>query len=326
MKIIIVLFFSVLTLFSFSQTGRPYAIWEDQVAGVYKYVQLDANTGTKTEIASIPGVLGFVMGNSSCMDPVNNYYHFAALSGSGLYLFYTLDASSGAVLTNPVLTENIIGVEYNCADAKLYALREISNNYDIVRFDPSTATSTTVAPIGFLNGYVGGSFCLNTQLGHYSFVALTGLAFVLKTYNINTGLLVASTPFPDNVVGHKYSCVDNAVYGLWENAGAYQLERIDQVTGLHTTSGILPGVTPGFVVESQSVDENGYYTFRGFDSLNNFALFTVDLSTAAITATAPTFDNAVGFEEFSCCSIPTNIDATNKQDLFSVFPIPANEE
>ena len=57
MKIIIVLFFSVLTLFSFSQTGRPYAIWEDQVAGVYKYVQLDANTGTKTEIASIPGVL-----------------------------------------------------------------------------------------------------------------------------------------------------------------------------------------------------------------------------------------------------------------------------
>lgn len=325
-KLVFLFLFLHITLLSFSQIGRPYAIWEDQVAGVYRYVQLDANTGTKTNIAPIPGILGFVAGNISCFNTANNYYHFAALSGSGLILLYTLDAFSGAVIYNPIMTDNIIGIEYNCSNSTLYALRENSNIYDIVSIDPVTGTATAVAPIGFLNGHVGGSFSLNTQLGHYSFIALTGSGYVLKTFNIATGLSVSSVAFPDNVLGHKYSCFDNALYGLWEDAGVYKVERIDPIMGTHTTVGTLTGVTPGFVLESQSVDENGYYTFRGFDSLNNFALFTVDLSTAVITATAPTSENAVGFEEFNCCSMPTTINDLGKKRLFSVFPVPANDE
>lgn len=327
MKKIVFLFLLVhVSLFSFSQTGRPYAIWEDQVAGVYRYVQLDASTGTKTNISAIPGILGFVAGNVSCFNTADNYYHFAALSGSGLILLYTLDAASGAVIYNPVMADNIIGIEYNCTNSTLYALRENSNIYDIVSIDPITATATTIVPIGFLNGHVGGSFSLNTQLSHYSFIALTGSGYVLKTFNIATGLPVSSVAFPDNVVGHKYSCFDNALYGLWEDGGAYKLERIDPLMGTHTTTGTLAGVSPGFVLESQSVDENGYYTFRGFDASNNFALFTVDLSSAAITATAATSDNAVGFEEFNCCSMPTTIKDLTKKELFSIFPVPANDE
>ncbi len=314
----------LLSFLSFSQSGKPYAIWDDSGAGVYRYVQMDVATGSKNNISSISGMLGFIAGDVSCIDVANNYYHFGALTTGGVYLFVTLDATTGAVLYSPVLTETTVGVEYNCADTALYALREISNNYDIVRLDPITAICTPVATIGFLNGYVGGSFSLNTQLGHYTFKAFVGSGYVLKTYDINTGLLIANVPFPDNVVGHKYSYFNNATYGLWEDAGVYKLERIDPLTGGHTTTATLLGVSPGFVSESQSVDDIGNYSFRGFDSLNNFSLFTVTLSSGSISASSLTTDNAIGFEDFTCFnSASSGVGDLSENNSFSVYPNPA---
>lgn len=324
-KILLFSFFLFSISFSSAQSGRPYAIWEDQTLSVYKYVRLDAATGVKTEVATVPGILGFVVGDRTAYDVVNNYYHFSALSGSGLYLLYTLNGTTGAVIHNPVISYILYGLEYNCADGMLYGLRNNSGIYDVVRIDPVTAAATSVAFVGGLSGYVSGSATLDPTLGYYTFKSVLSSTHTLRTYNINTGAMVANVPFPDNVVGQRFSCLNNAIYGLWEDAGVYKLERISPISGTHTTIGTLTGVDPGHVMESTSVDPSGYYTFRGFDTSGFYRLFTVDLFTASITAGALTTDNAVGFEEPNCCSLPTSVNES-KEETLSIYPIPANDE
>lgn len=317
--------FVITSLPCFSQAGRPFAIWEDQSISVYKYVRLDAATGTKTELATIPGVLAFVSGDRTAYDAANNYYHFSALSGSGLILFYTINASTGGVIYNPVIPFTLYGLEYNCADGMLYGVRNNSGVYDIVRIDPVTAAATSVASVGALSGYVSSSASLDPVQGYYTFKSLVSSTYMLRTYDLSTGAMVANVLFPDNVTGLRYSCADNAIYGLWDNGGGYKLERVSPLTGTHTTIGTLAGVDPGHVVESNSADPSGYYTFRGFDTSGSFRLFTVDLSSASVTASSLTTDNAVGFEEANCCSLPTSVEE-NKENEFSIYPVPGIEQ
>lgn len=309
-----------------AQGGRPYAIWEDQSAGFYRYVRLDASTGGKTNVSVIPGIVGFMNGNMTAYDPVSNYYHFAAMTVSSQTAFFTLDATTGAIVHSPVMTHTVVGIEYNPSDSLLYGLRVNTGSYDIVTINPATGADTMVISAGSFGGYVAGTFCLNTQLGYYSFVTLTGSTYVLRTYDLNSLTQAAAVVFPDNVTGLRYSCYNDGVYGLWDDNGTVKLEKIDQLTGVHTTIGIPAGVTPGFVVESQSVDANGNYTFRGFDAGNNFALFTLDLSNASVIASANTNDNAVGFEEKSLCSATTQVFEKTAERLQDIYPVPAREE
>jgi hypothetical protein len=324
--IAIILFLSETGLF-FSQAGKPYAIWEDQNAGVYRFVSLDAGTGAKTNISILPGIVGFVTGGSTAFNHNKNYYHFISLNNGSQYVFYTIYALTGAVIYSPVITSTLVGVEYYAADSTLYGLKVTGNIYDIVKIDPVTGNDTVVIPIGNFGGYNAGTFCLNTQNGWYSFVTLgAGGNFFLRTYDLNSATLVAYVPFPDNVTGLKYSCADNAVYGLWEDNSQYKLEQIDQLSGLHTTVGTLSGVSPGYMSESQSAGAAGNYTFRGFDSGGNFALFTVDLSSAAIVASANTNDNALGFEEKQCGMVNDLSEKKEEKFSLSVYPVPASDE
>ncbi|MBC7861459.1 MAG: hypothetical protein IAF38_00710, partial [Bacteroidia bacterium] len=310
----------------FSQAGRPYAIWEDQSLGVYRYVRLDASSGSKTNISVIPGIAGFVAGNATAYNSVTDQYHFTAVNGSGQLIFYTLGRITGAIIYNPFLQHNLVGIEYNPADSLLYALRINTTTYDIVTLDPATGADTLVISCGNFTGYVAGSFCLNTQLQHYSFIVLNASTYFLRTFDLATGLMIANNSFPDNVVGHRYSCLDNAVYGLWEVNNVYTLEQIDQLSGAHTTVDTLASVTPGFVTESYSVNTTGNYTFRGFDAGNNFALFTIDLANAAIIASASTNDNAVGFEEPGFCAGTTLVNNLHEEYLKNIFPVPATDK
>lgn len=308
-----------------TQSNRPYAVWEDQTLSVYKFVRMDASTGIKTDISTIPGMTAFLSGNNTAIDFHNNFYHVAGMSGGITKRLYTIDISTGNMIYNPVFTDNIIGIEFNCNDTLLYALKEVSNTYSLVTIDPVTATTTTIANITGMAGYVGGSFSLDINQGLYSFVALAG-SYRLRSFDIQTGAMVNNNVFPDNVSAHRYNCEDGYVYGMWEDNNVYKLEKIDINSGIHVTVDTLAGVTPGYVTESQSVNSSGQYTFRGFDSNNDYALFAVDLSTGSIINSNLTTENAIGFEEASCCNIITTfIYESSIHKPITIFPNPANE-
>ena len=324
-KSLLILFQIILLQNIFSQSNRPYAVWEDQSFSVYKFVRMDASTGIKTEISTIPGMTAFIAGNNTAIDFYNNRYHVAGMSGGTTKRLYTIDISSGTVIYNPVFTDNIIGIEFNCNDSLLYALKEAFGVYYLVTIAPDSATITTIASLNGMNAYVGGSFSLDVNQNLYSFVALVGSNYRLRSFSTQTGLMINDNIFPATIYGHRYNCEDGYVYGTWDNGGVYKLEKTDINTGIHTTVDTLNGVTPGFVAESQSVNGSGQYTFRGFDSNNDYAIFAVDLSGGSIINSSLTTDNAVGFEEASCCSMITSVSEIRHTSDMKIYPNPADD-
>lgn len=302
-----------------AQSTGPFAIWEDQANSVYKFVRLDAATGVKTNINNILGITGFVAASKSAINPHKNYYHFAGQNGANAR-FYTLDISTGSVVYNPIITDNVVGIEYNYIDSLLYGIRVAGNLYSFCTLDPVTAQASVIANIN-MTGYVSGSFSLDLANGLYNFIALTVNGYWLKSINTQ-GVVVHNNAFPDNVVGHRYNCLDSTVYGLWEINNAYTLEKINFVNGTHTTVDTLAGVTPGYVSESHSMNENGMYTFRGFNG-PNFAIISVDASNASVVSMNNTSDNAIGFEE-SVCLTATDVRDIDSENSFSVFPNPSS--
>jgi len=299
----------------------PHAIWEDPINGGYKYVQLNAATGVKTNISNLPSLTGFVMGDASAINYNLNHYHFIAQINTNRVLF-TLDLSSGAIISSPAITNTVVGMEYNCADSTLYAIQVNGNAYNFVKVDPATAALTTVAAITNMQGYVGGSFSLDLANQVYTYKVLTSTVFKLRSIDVKTGAVLYDNPFPDNVAGHKYSPTDNAVYGMWENNNVYQLEQIDYTTGTHSMVATYTVITPGYVGESVSMNQNGEYTFRGFDKNNNFSLFTLDCTNGAVLNYSNTSDNAAGFEEPVCVTGSTSIAEANENSI-RLYPNPA---
>ncbi len=301
----------------------PNAIWEDQINGGYKYVRFNSVTGVKTTVANLPPMVGFVAADASASNPDMNYYYFIAQTNTNKIL-YTLNRSSGAIVYSPVITNTVVGIEYNCADSMLYGIQVNGNSYNFVKVDPVTATTTTVAGIANMMGYVGGTFSLDLAAQTYTYRALTSTVFVLRTLNVKTGAVVANNTFADNIRGMKYSPTDNKTYGLWDDNGVYKLEDLDVMTGTHSTVMSYTAIIPGFYGENTSINQNGEYTFRGFDANNNPALFTLDVTTGAILYQNSTSDNAVGFEEPTCVTASTSLNAisTERSPLF--YPNPAS--
>jgi hypothetical protein len=307
---------------AFSQSTGPFAIWEDQANSVYKFVHIDAATGVKTNINTLTGVTAFVLGGKSAIDPRNNYYHFAGLNGANTR-FYTVDIATGNIIYNPLMTDNVVGIEYNYNDSTLYGILVNGNTYTFCSIDPVTAQATIIGTNLNITGYVAGSFALDISKNEYSFKSLTVNGYYLRTINVQTGATLHNNPFPDNVVGFRYNCLDSTIYGLWDVNNVYTLEKINPTTGTHTTVDTLAGVTPGYVSESHSMNEAGIYTFRGFNG-SNFAIISVDVSNASVVAINNTSDNASGFEEPTCSSLMSAGDI-NTDDSFIVYPNPSRD-
>jgi hypothetical protein len=306
----------------FAQT--PYAIWEDQQNNNYRYVRLNPATGVKTNVATLPPLVGFVGTDASAYNFNLNRYHFVAQTSTSKIL-YTLNGLNGSVIFSPVMTNTVVGIEYNCADSTLYGIEVSGNTYNFVKVDPVTAAITVVAPVSNMQGYVGGSFSLDLQAQVYTFKALTSTVFKLRSLAVATGAVLYDNTFPDNVVGHKYSPTDNAVYGMWDNGGVYQLEKINYTAGTHSTVASYTVMSTGFLGQMFSMSQNGDYTLRAFDKNNQMSLFTLDCTSGAVINYSNTSDNAVGFEEPVCVTGSTAA-GTASVPAFNLFPNPAASE
>ena len=311
-----------------AQNATPYALWQDDSTNQYYFVRINAATGVKSNIAAIPGLSFFVAGSATAYNSDHDYYHFAGMENT-TQRFYTIDVFSGNVIYNPVLSDIVVGIEYNCNDSTLYGIRVIGNTYDLVTIDPVTGTFTSITALTNMNAYVAESFTLDLRQSLYSFVALSAPSYYLRSYSIPGGTLVYDKLFPDNLTAYHYSCTDSAVYALWENGINYNLRKVDPATGTHTLAGVLTGVVPGYTTESSVINSFGEYVYRGFNSNNDFSLITIDISTGTVISVVPTTDNAVGFEEGICCydtSGTVSVYFPDVENNISIYPNPVADE
>ena len=328
MRNIFIIFFLLLTdLFCKAQSAKPYAVWEDPITSDYYFVQLNSATGMKTNIQIIPGMTNFIAGDKTAVNTDSNYYYVAGLVGTIPTLF-TLNTITGGTIYNPVFADNVVGLEYNCNDSLLYGLREFGLTYDLVTVDPVSGISTPIGNPIAISAYVGESFSLDLVKGLYSFIALVGGNFFLRSYDVTSGNLVYDNPFPDNLTGFHYNCSDSSLYALWEDNNQYMLRRVDLVTGMHSNAITLTGVTPGYVFESSAIDASGLYVYRGFDSNNMFSLITLDIALGITTSVINTSDNASGFNAGNCCYYDETVSISEIEKISDIklFPIPAVEK
>lgn len=313
--------------FNAAFAGFPLAVWEDPNTGDYNVVTLNGTNGVLTSQTVIPGMSVFVLGNKTCFNSDQGYYHFAGFNG-GQQRYYTYDMISKSIVADISFSDNIVGIRYNCNDSIYYGLREQSNTYDLVTFDPIGGTVTSIGPVPGIDAYVGNAFALDRINARYMFVALDAGNYYLQVFDIYSGTLLYNNPFPDNLTGLRFNCVDTTVYALWEKGTDYQLEVIDVASGLHFTRSVLSGVVPGMIPESSSVNNNGEYTYRGFNSNNVISLITIDLASGVVTNSVPTSDNAVGFEEQVCCygqGPPVSVGELGQEPEIEVYPNPFRE-
>lgn len=321
----IVLLFILWSFLGYSQTNL-YCL--NDFAGWYRLSTINTTTGVITEIAPIPVVAFYVLGNKHCISTHDSTYTFSGHDGIASRL-YTVGLSTGNILYNPTFSPSAgyqtVGLRYNCLDSSIYALADSPFGYALVKIDKTTGLSSlvSVSPFG-LSAYVGDSFTLDVKRGLYHFFGLNGTNIFMYTVNINTGLSTVSAAITDNVTGLAYNCNDSTVYGLWEDGSDYKLERIIPSTGVHSTIGVLDSVTPGFVAESASINRNGMYTYRGFSNSNSLSLITVDVQNANVIDTVPFTNNVSGIDYYSCCldsQITVGLNDLEKETLI-VYPNP----
>ncbi len=327
-KILVVLLLMIICAVVKGQSGMPYAVWEDPNTSTYYVVTLDAATGVKTNLCPVPGMSGFIAGNKTCYNSDMDLYHFAGLF-SGMVRYCTYNVSSNSITSTVTLLDNIVGVEYHCGDSTYYCIREQFNNYELVTFDPLASTFTIIASLPGVTAYIGHSFALDRIKGQYFFIGIYNGGVHVLGYDIASGANLIAKPLNDNLTAFRYSCADSTIYSLWENGSVYQLEMIDTNTGAHSLVAPLAGVTPGFVGESISANDNGIYTYRGFDASNQYALISIDLQTGAINSIVNTNDNAVGFEEPMCCFDSTMSVGTlvlDNKNRIKIYPNPCKDK
>ena len=322
----IVILFLLWSFLSYSQSDL-YCLHD--TSGFYRLAKINTATGVINNIAPLPGVSFYVLGNKNCISTHDNTYIFSGHDGTNARL-YTLDITTGTVLNNPIFGNVVVGLKYNCEDSTIYAIEEVASNYYLVTVDKITGLTTQKGIVGGVSAYVGDGFALETKRGLYHLLGLFGSNIFIYSVDIKTGLVIASAAFPDNVTCLAYNCNDSTIYGLWEDVLDYKLERIIPSTGVHSTIGILNNITPGFVAESASINRIGEYTYRGFSSTNAFTLITINVQTAGIIDTV-SFANAgiTGMQYGVCCSdtlSTVEVADLSENNNVSIYPNPFHDE
>ncbi len=310
----------LLTISTFAQT-RPYGLME--VGNTYEFVSIDPVTGTTTTINTVPGMTAFVAGDKTVIDPVNGWYVFVGFINN-TFMLVSLDLQTGSIVNAYSYQTNVVGFEYNCEDSLIYGLWEDNNQYHLVTVNPATGQNTFIDNIPTISAYGGGSFALDAKRGLYTFTGLNGVQLLLYAININDATIVYNNLFTDNVAGRQFNCPDSTIYGLYEDGQDYKIESVDPATGTHTTVGVLPGVSPGLISESITINAEGEYIYRGFIGAD-FVLFTIDPRTATIIHSPIFTDNVVGIEADACCiPVITDVPTLEKAAEVSIVPNPVS--
>ncbi|MEM7036060.1 MAG: hypothetical protein AAF570_03700 [Bacteroidota bacterium] len=301
-------YFTLLFLFVFpicslfGQISQPYCAWEDPNSG-YHIARVDPATGTVTSIAGVPGMTGIVAPNTSVFKPTTGEYLILGLFTQQI-AWLRFNVTTGAILNTTPVNENWVGLQYHCQNDTIYGLRENNNAYELVWIDPVNAVAHNVANLPGVTAHVGSSFTLNSGADTYTFVGLMGASLEIIVLDLDNGAILSNMPFPYNVPGQYFDCMDGKIYGLVENqqTQTYFLSEVQPTVGAPIPTYPLSGVTPGFVAESATFNgSQRQFTYRGFDSLNNFAIIAVDGSNGNILANTPLSTPIAGLEDSTCC-------------------------
>ncbi len=235
---------------------------------------VDPTTGNFSIIDSLPGV-NFIYGDVTAYDRNNKRYIFKGIDFGGNSRLYCIDATSGAILSQPLFNLNVGEFQYDNASNTLFGLYIDNGLMFLISIDISTATTSIIAGLpvlGMSSGTtsfdeVNGNFILQSSASFYSI-------------NVNTGNIVVNSA-PTSFSELQFDNVSGKLYGL-HLGSTTDVVDININAGTYTTIANMPVM--GYASTLTSFDEmNNIYTYGASSTL-----FSVDVNSGTIVS-SPAF-------------------------------------
>ena len=145
---------------------RLWALRSPGAAGdSWAWVELDLFTGAATELATLPGIDGFI-GDASAMDQTTGRYAFAYLDALSAMHLRVIDAATGAPIVDHLLDVSVAELH---ADNRVFAVAAYGTPSSVA----SSATPRVVSPV-FPNPTSGSVTCTSGMAGRLTVVSGAG--------------------------------------------------------------------------------------------------------------------------------------------------------
>lgn len=176
-----------------------------------------------------------------------------------------------------------------------YALWEDSTQtYNLVRVDPATGNQNVVnSLVGITGLVVPNTTVYKPTTDEYLCTALYTTTTLYTRLNASNGNPLGTVVTTDNVVGLRYNCGNDTIYGLYEQNNNYSFIWMDHVAGMHHVIAALPGVSAHAGSSFTMNTDSGYYSFVGLLGAS-LTFFRIDIQTGAIINQSPFNQNVVG--------------------------------
>jgi outer membrane protein assembly factor BamB len=282
-KLFLILPFICLMIPSYGQSSHLYGLWLNN--STQKFVSVDATSGERTEISTIP-VSDGVLNCSSAYVADSGQYIFATYDGStASNILYTIDIVDGTVKYHPENPENTGEYEFDPVTNKLYGLWWDNGTQKFVSVDRVTGDRTEISRISGIQGVIMGSSAFCSDSGQYIFVGYKSSTetYHIYTINVNNGTVKYNPLNPEFTGEYKYDPATNKLYGLWLNGTTQKLVSVDRISGERTEIFNIPD-NSGVISGSSAFDaDSGRYLFVGFsgDHTKQY-LYTIDITDGTV--------------------------------------------
>jgi hypothetical protein len=160
-------------------------------------------------------------------DDINKRFIFIGDNSFGIHCLFSIDALTGYIISEPPLSNNISGIQFDNSSGKLYGLQWDNNshteNFASINIANGTATIINSIPIIDQNWYYSTFDEINKR---YTFIwtGNSGIHY-LYTINASNGLVISNPSFPAftntyNLIEPKYDNSSGNLYALhWGSLG-----------------------------------------------------------------------------------------------------------
>ena len=135
------LFTILASMFYFESNAQfeYYGLWWDASTSIEYFVEYDPITNTKTNISSVPDVAW--IGGKVAINQDSGWYAFQGSESTGPQRHYVIDISTGNLISNTIITENVNNIEYfTCSQTSSTDVIISCNSYTWI--DGNTYTSS----------------------------------------------------------------------------------------------------------------------------------------------------------------------------------------
>lgn len=310
---------------SYGQSNHLYGLWLHN--STQTFVSVDATSGERTEISTIPANAGLLNCSSAYVADSGQYIFAASNINTTSNILYTIDIVDGTVKYHPENPENTGEYEYDPVTDKLYGLWWNNGTQKFVSVDRVTGNRTEISSIAGIQGVIMGSSAFSADSGQYIFVGYHASTetYHIITMDVNTGTVKYNPVNPEFTGEYKYDPVTNKLYGLWLNGNTQKLVSVDRVSGERTEIFNIPD-NSGIISGSSAFDpDSGRYLFVGISGdLTKQYLYTIDITNGTVKNKVLNPDNTGEYQVIHYVPKISAVKSPSRKDRIEVYPNPAS--